>query len=124
MDVNFWISFPEPAPGRHKKSEQNEASPALAHLSRRHSVERVLEGMKANSSRWLKTKGGSLRLFQWQAGYGAFSVSPSQVETVRCYITRQAEHYRRMTFEQEFEEWLRPHGIPFDPGALWQIEAD
>ena len=46
---------------------------ALARLSRRHSIERVLEGMKANSSRWLKTKGGQLRYFQWQGGYGAFS---------------------------------------------------
>jgi REP element-mobilizing transposase RayT len=97
---------------------------ALARLSRRHAIERVLEGMKANSSRWLKTKGGPLRLFHWQAGYGAFSVSPSQVETVQRYIARQAEHHRRITFQEEFEELLRRHGCPFDPASLWRVEPD
>ncbi len=88
---------------------------ALARLSRRHSIERLIEGVKANSSRWRKTKGGALRLFQWQAGYGAFAVSPSQVEKVRRSIARQAEHHRRVTFQEEYEELLRRHGIPFDP---------
>ncbi len=97
---------------------------ALARLSRRHAIERVLEGMKANSSRWLKTKGGPLRLFQWQAGYGAFSVSPSQVETVRRYIARQAEHHRRVTFQEEYAELLRRHGSSVDPAALWRVEPD
>jgi putative transposase len=95
---------------------------ALARLSRRVSIEKVLEAMKANSSRWLKTKGEALRHFQWQGGYGAFSVSPSQVETVRRYIARQAEHHRRVTFQEEFEGLLRRHGISFDPGTLWRVE--
>ena len=96
----------------------------LARLSRRHSIERVLEGMKANSARWLETKGEPLRLFQWQAEYGAFSGSPSQAKTVRRYIARQAEHHRRVTFQEEYEELLRRHGFPVDPAALWRVEAD
>jgi putative transposase len=95
---------------------------ALVRLSRRVSIEKVLEAMKANSSRWLKTKGGPLRHFQWQAGYGAFSVSPSQVETVRRYIARQAEHHRRVTFQEEYEDLLRRQGFAFDPDALWREE--
>jgi hypothetical protein len=50
----------------------------------------------------------------------AFSVSPSRVETVRRYIARQAEHHRRMTFQEEFEELRRRHGCSFDPAALWR----
>jgi REP-associated tyrosine transposase len=53
--------------------------------------------------------------FNWQEGYGAFSVSASNLGTVKRYITNQEQHHRKKTDEQEFEGLLRKHGIPCDP---------
>jgi putative transposase len=66
---------------------------------------------KANSSRFLREE----LPFQWQSGYGAFSVSHSQRETVIRYIHNQHEHHRRMTFEEEFVMLLKKSGASFDP---------
>ena len=68
--------------------------------------------LKANSSRWMSEQG---RKFEWQRGYGAFSVSPSQVPAVRDYIHGQAEHHRKNTFEEEFVSLLKKCGVEYDP---------
>lgn len=52
--------------------------------------------------------------FAWQEGYGAFSVSPSQVPVVKKYIQNQEEHHRKRNFEQEFVAFLRHSGIAYD----------
>jgi len=65
--------------------------------------------LKGSSSRWLG-KG-----FAWQEGYGAFSVSPSQVATVKRYIAGQEEHHLKRSFEEEFTEMLRKCGLEYDP---------
>jgi len=57
--------------------------------------------------------------FAWQEGYGAFSVSPSNVPQVAAYIAKQAEHHRKMTFEDEFIALLKRHGIEYDPRYVW-----
>ena len=69
----------------------------------------ALQKLKGSSSRWLG-KG-----FAWQEGYGAFSVSPSQVPAVKRYISNQEIHHRSRTFDEEFTEMLRKCGIDFDP---------
>ena len=56
--------------------------------------------------------------FAWQTGYGAFSVSESQVGQVRRYIQNQAEHHRRRTFQEELREILSKHNIEFDERYL------
>jgi putative transposase len=71
--------------------------------------------LKANSSRWLSEHGID---FGWQEGYGAFSVSPSQVPVVKAYIARQAEHHRKRDSREEFVELLQRCGVAFDPGAV------
>ncbi len=53
--------------------------------------------------------------FKWQEGYGAFSVSPSQVEVVEKYIRHQAEHHKKRSFEEEFVFLLKSSGIDYDP---------
>lgn len=58
------------------------------------------------------------RRFGWQAGYGIFTVSQSQVEKVRRYIRNQEEHHRRVSFKEELIELLRRNGIPFDEKYL------
>ena len=68
--------------------------------------------LKSNSSKWMTDHGLQ---FGWQEGYGAFSVSASNLSKVEKYIANQAKHHRKMTFETEFEDLLRKHGIEFDP---------
>jgi putative transposase len=72
----------------------------------------ALRDLKAHSSRWMGEHG---HRFAWQEGYGAFSVSQSQRQTVIDYIDRQEEHHRKWTFEQEFVTLLRKAGIEYDP---------
>jgi hypothetical protein len=62
----------------------------------------VIESLKKDSSKWIKTKGRTYRNFHWQSGYGAFSVSQSNVAQVVKYIEQQKEHHRRRTFQEEF----------------------
>ena len=76
----------------------------------------LIAKLKANSSRWIKAEVGD---FAWQAGYGAFSVSPSRAEAVRAYIRNQAEHHRKRTFEEEFAEFLKAAGVEFDPANMF-----
>jgi len=71
--------------------------------------------LKANSSRWVHETLGSQRSFAWQTGYGAFSVSRSNVAAVATYIEEQESHHRKRTFQEEFVELLVKHGIDYDP---------
>jgi putative transposase len=71
---------------------------------------------KTNSSRFLHERG---LVFQWQNGYGAFSVSTSQLEQVTTYIRSQREHHKKMTFEEEFLALLKKAGISYDPAHVF-----
>jgi REP element-mobilizing transposase RayT len=77
------------------------------------STSELIQKMKANSSRWMHENG--VKRFEWQKGYGAFSVSASSTGAVREYIRRQEEHHRKHTFEEEFISLLRRYGIDYDP---------
>ncbi len=67
--------------------------------------------LKANSSKWMN---GTQRKFGWQKGYGAFSVSASNVPTVVRYIQNQESYHRKMSFDDEFVVLLKKHGMEFD----------
>jgi putative transposase len=86
-------------------------------LGKTMSVSKVVEEVKKESSKWCKEVVHPE--FYWQAGYGAFSVSPSNVEAVRIYIDGQEEHHRELTFQDEFRELLRRHGIEWDERYVW-----
>lgn len=58
-------------------------------------------------------------MFGWQEGYGAFSVSRTQIEEMKRYIRRQEEHHRKKTFQEEYLDLLRENGIEFDERFLW-----
>ena len=73
-----------------------------------YSLARAVQKLKGSSSRWMGHG------FSWQEGYGAFSVSPSQVPVVQRYIQNQEEHHRKRNFEQEFVALLRNCGIVYD----------
>ena len=72
---------------------------------------KAMQDLKANTSRWLRE---TAKDFEWQQGYGAFSVSQSQRQTVADYIANQAEHHRIRTFEEEFTGLLQRSEVPFD----------
>jgi len=91
----------------------------LFDLGRTTSVSKAVEDVKKSSSKWIKTQGLEFAGFAWQAGYGAFSVSESNVETVQQYIANQCEHHRKKTFQDEYRQFLERHRIPFDERYVW-----
>jgi REP element-mobilizing transposase RayT len=91
----------------------------LFSLSRNHALCDVVEQAKKGSSKWLKTKGPAYRSFFWQAGYGAFSVSQSNVKQVVRYIERQKEHHRRNSFQEEYREFLKRHEMEYGERYVW-----
>jgi putative transposase len=91
----------------------------LATLPRTVSQSQLVEQIKKASSKWIKELDPRYRLFFWQRGYAAFSVSPSQLEAVLQYIEEQQEHHRTRTFQEEYRELLRKHGVDFDERYVW-----
>ena len=81
------------------------------------SVADAARTVKANSSRWLNQQ-DSFSKFGWQRGYGAFSVSKSMVSVVIDYVGNQEHHHRKRSFQDEFSELLRAHGVEFDVERL------
>jgi putative transposase len=88
-------------------------------MSKKIAVMKFLQELKANSSGWIKGKGSQYQNFYWQDGYGAFSVSHSEVEIVRTYIERQHEHHKIKTFQDEFREFLNRYEIEYDERYVW-----
>ena len=91
----------------------------LCNLSRTCDPAAMVKEVKRCSSAWIKTKSPSLRGFRWQAGYGLFSIGFSQVAAVRKYIAGQAEHHRRVSFQEEFRTLLARYEIEFDERYVW-----
>ncbi len=78
----------------------------------------LVEEVKKGSSKWMKAEGG-VPAFSWQAGYGAFSIGESQVDTVIDYIQHQEEHHRKVTFQEEFRKFLERYQVPYDERYVW-----
>lgn len=74
---------------------------------------KAVQLLKGNSSKWIHETFKELLDFEWQAGYGAFSISISGIEATTNYIQGQAAHHRRMTFREELEVFIRKHGMEF-----------
>ena len=79
----------------------------------------LMQDIKRNSSRWIKTKGDHYKNFAWQGGYGGFSVSPSKVEVVRKYIENQKNHHKMQTSQDEYIPFLKEHDVDYDENFLW-----
>ncbi|MDP3642363.1 MAG: IS200/IS605 family transposase [Bacteroidota bacterium] len=92
----------------------------LFRLSKNYALAKVVEEVKKESSKWIKTIEGGTKLFKWQIGYGAFSVSSSKVETVKRYIKNQKEHHGYQTFQEEIEQFAKEYDIiEYDPKYFW-----
>ena len=89
----------------------------LFRLSRTQHVAKIVELLKSRSSRWVKAKG--VEKFAWQRGYGCFSVGQSQADGLVRYIQSQADHHMKVTFQDEFRQFLRRYEISSDERYVW-----
>ena len=89
----------------------------LCRLGRTISVADFLRELKRESSKWAKSKTDPE--FHWQNGYGAFSVGPRELDSVRNYVVHQEEHHHEISFQDEFRKLLREHGIEWDERYVW-----
>ena len=78
----------------------------------------LLRNLKSDSTKWYKSQ-TQQSAFAWQAGYGAFSVSHSDVGKVRHYIQNQEEHHRTKTFQDEYRLFLQKYQINYDEQYVW-----
>ena len=91
----------------------------LSLLARDIAIQALIAKVKAESSRWMKTQKQPIPDFQWQTGYGIFSVSPKDRRGVIEYIANQEEHHRTRTFQEEFLLFLKKYDVPYDENHLW-----
>ena len=83
------------------------------------SASRAIKLIKGSSSKWVHDTFPEFSHFKWQAGYGVFSVSISQIERTISYIHSQEEHHRVRTFQEEYLHILKKHGLEYDERYIW-----
>jgi putative transposase len=83
------------------------------------SVAKSLQLIKGGSSKWIHDTFPRHGDFEWQEGYGAFSIGISQIDDTKRYIANQREHHRVKTFQEEFIAFLERHGIEYDLRYMW-----
>ena len=83
------------------------------------SVSKGVQLIKGGSSKFVNETFPGPERFQWQSGYGAFSVSISHREDTIRYIQNQEAHHRKMTFQEEFIAILKKHGLEYDERYVW-----
>jgi len=91
----------------------------LARFGRTITQAEWVKELKRVSNLWLK-KEYQLRPFEWQGGYAAFSVSHSDLEQVKKYIANQAEHHRKMSFQDELRLLMKQHHVEWDERYVWE----
>ena len=91
----------------------------LCRLGKAIDIVTLLRELKRDSSKWIKKNPWRLSDFQWQAGYGVFSLSPSHIKALTAYIQNQEEHQRHETFQDEFRRLCKKYGIKIDERYAW-----
>ena len=80
----------------------------------------LMRDIKASSSKWINQNGYVKGKFQWQEGFGSFSVSQSQLNKVIAYIDNQEVHHRKLSFKQEYLEFLKSYKIEYDEKYVFE----
>ncbi len=80
----------------------------------------LIRDVKANASKWINENKFVMGKFEWQPGFGAFSVNQSQIKTVVHYIVNQEEHHKRKTFREEYIDFLKTYQIDFKDEYLFE----
>ena len=91
----------------------------LCILSKNVALSKLVEEIKRQSSRWIKTQNDFYKNFAWQGGYGAFSVSQSVLDRTKKYIERQKEHHKKTDMKKEFVLFLKDYDIEYDEKYIW-----
>ncbi len=91
----------------------------LCLLSKKIALMNLIEKIKSNSSKWMKTKGEQFTDSYWQNGYGVFSVNPTEIEIVQQYILNQEEHHKKISFQDEFLKFLKKYKVEYDKKYVW-----
>jgi len=91
----------------------------LCLLSQKIALMKLIEEIKSHSSKWIKTKGENYANFYWQNGYGSFSVNPIETDVVKKYILNQAEHHKKVMFQDEYRAFLRKYNVEYDERYVW-----
>jgi putative transposase len=91
----------------------------LASLPRTMAVSDAVRSIKSNSSGWIHDE---LRIadFAWQTGFAAFTISFSNIPQVKTYLANQEQHHRRVSFQEEFLEFLRRQELEWDDRYVWE----
>jgi len=92
----------------------------LASLKPSVSISDVMLRLKGDSSHWVNEQQLFIQKFGWQSGYGIFSVSHSNINSVYNYISNQQEHHKKFDFKAEFRKLLEKHNIKFDEKYIWE----
>ena len=79
----------------------------------------IAKYLKGDSSKWIKEEFADLQAFAWQDGYGAFTVSKSNIPAVVEYIQSQRVHHQKKSFQEEYLEFLQKHGVEYNEKYLW-----
>jgi putative transposase len=86
-----------------------------------HLIPDLVEEIKTSSNKWIKKEGLSRFNFAWQKGYGAFTYSHEQIDSVARYILSQEEHHKRRSFKEEYLELLRRNEIEFKDEYVFEF---
>ena len=92
----------------------------LFELHRSEALSNVVMHVKKGTSRWLKEQSPEFEHFDWQEGYGAFSIGRSQREEAVGYIGEQQQRHARLSFQDEFRKFLESYGIEYDERYVWE----
>ncbi|MEM9480434.1 MAG: IS200/IS605 family transposase [Verrucomicrobiota bacterium] len=91
----------------------------LCRFGRTISIADLLMNLKRDSTKWIKAEFQELNQFSWQAGYGAFSVSPGHLDALRAYIRNQEEHHATVSFQDELRRLCAKYGATIDERYAW-----
>ena len=94
----------------------------LVNLNKNLSLSQLVEQIKKSTSKWIKTLleiDSDLKNFYWQRGYGAFSVSQSNLADVKRYIENQQTHHKKFNYQDELRQFLIKHGVHYNEEYLW-----
>ncbi len=91
----------------------------LVNLTRKKPLMKIVELVKSHSSRWIKEEDDLFRMFYWQKGYSAFSVSPQRKESIIKYIQNQKRHHTDRDFKTEMRAFYDYYGMEYDERYVW-----
>ena len=104
----------------HKVGGVSDHVHVVTSLPRTFSQSQLLEDIKKKSSKWIKeTDRSKYGKFAWQAGYGAFSISRSNLDEVVSYVANQETHHQKLSFQDEYRTFLEKHNVEYDERYVW-----